>query len=337
MSVIDPRYSMPFDPNAPVPRVVNERSNELDRNAFLNLLMTQLRHQDPLNPMDDRDFIAQLAQFSALEQMQSLNSTFNRTQAFGMIGKHVMAITHNPVTGTPLEIAGRVDSVQIRAGEPWLVIPREGGGEPDIVRASDVQMAADDSLALTLTLLNNINNNLNSSGVISQSLAMVGRYVQAIGGEPLQFVEGRVEFIDFTGQFPMLAIGNERVPVGEVVVIGNDEPMIIGRYIGLFDNAGNAIAPGGNIQGIRIDGDNAYATIGGIHHRIDRINFITEAINLLRSGEVVEYNGNAAVVENVFIRSGQIWVGLRMQDSGDLEMMTYAAFAGIRTDDEDED
>ncbi|NLW39409.1 MAG: hypothetical protein GXY96_00565 [Tissierellia bacterium] len=43
--------------------------------AFLRLLTTQLANQDPLNPMEDREFIAQLAQFSALEQMQNLNKT----------------------------------------------------------------------------------------------------------------------------------------------------------------------------------------------------------------------------------------------------------------------
>lgn len=47
--------------------------NDLDKNAFLHLLTTQLANQDPLNPMDDREFIAQLAQFSSLEQMNNLN------------------------------------------------------------------------------------------------------------------------------------------------------------------------------------------------------------------------------------------------------------------------
>jgi flagellar basal-body rod modification protein FlgD len=51
----------------------DKKSNDLDKDAFLRLLTTQLSHQDPLNPMEDREFIAQLAQFSALEQMQNLN------------------------------------------------------------------------------------------------------------------------------------------------------------------------------------------------------------------------------------------------------------------------
>jgi flagellar basal-body rod modification protein FlgD len=49
--------------------------NDLDKDAFLRLLTTQLANQDPLNPMEDREFIAQLAQFSSLEQMQTLNKT----------------------------------------------------------------------------------------------------------------------------------------------------------------------------------------------------------------------------------------------------------------------
>lgn len=52
---------------------------DLDKNAFLRLLTVQLSNQDPLNPMEDREFIAQLAQFSALEQMQNLNTTIRVT------------------------------------------------------------------------------------------------------------------------------------------------------------------------------------------------------------------------------------------------------------------
>lgn len=52
-------------------------SNDLDKNAFLRLLTIQLSNQDPLNPMEDREFIAQLAQFSTLEQIQNLNTTIS--------------------------------------------------------------------------------------------------------------------------------------------------------------------------------------------------------------------------------------------------------------------
>lgn len=51
------------------------RKNDLDKDAFLRLLTTQLANQDPLNPVEDKEFIAQLAQFSSLEQMQNLNKT----------------------------------------------------------------------------------------------------------------------------------------------------------------------------------------------------------------------------------------------------------------------
>ena len=52
---------------------INSAKNDLDKDAFLRLLTTQLANQDPLNPIEDREFIAQLAQFSSLEQMQNLN------------------------------------------------------------------------------------------------------------------------------------------------------------------------------------------------------------------------------------------------------------------------
>ncbi len=49
---------------------------ELGKDEFLTLLVTQMQNQDPLNPMDNTEMIAQLAQFSSLEQMQNLNESF---------------------------------------------------------------------------------------------------------------------------------------------------------------------------------------------------------------------------------------------------------------------
>jgi flagellar basal-body rod modification protein FlgD len=53
------------------------RSKTLGQDQFLALLVTQLQHQDPTQPMDDMQFIAQLAQFSSLEQMQQMNTTLS--------------------------------------------------------------------------------------------------------------------------------------------------------------------------------------------------------------------------------------------------------------------
>ena len=76
--------------------------DELGKDAFLQLLVTQMSNQDPLEPMDNSAMMAQLAQFSALEQMQNLNDQFtnfsgnvdqlNYVTAQGLIGRYVQGI-----------------------------------------------------------------------------------------------------------------------------------------------------------------------------------------------------------------------------------------------------
>jgi flagellar basal-body rod modification protein FlgD len=58
-----------------------QADDSLGRSAFLNLLVTQLQHQDPTQPQADGEFLAQLAQFSALEQLQQMNQRLAALEA----------------------------------------------------------------------------------------------------------------------------------------------------------------------------------------------------------------------------------------------------------------
>jgi len=83
-----------------------QRDQELGKDDFLMLLLAQLKHQDPLSPLDNQEFIAQLAQFNTLEEMINLNQQFGDMLQFQelsyastLIGKTVTAIVNDPVYG----------------------------------------------------------------------------------------------------------------------------------------------------------------------------------------------------------------------------------------------
>ncbi|MDD4569157.1 MAG: flagellar hook capping FlgD N-terminal domain-containing protein [Tepidanaerobacteraceae bacterium] len=67
-------------------------TTNLNKDDFLKLLVTQLRYQNPLEPMDNKEYIAQLAQFSSLEQMQNLNMQIANLSAISTIGKTAKAV-----------------------------------------------------------------------------------------------------------------------------------------------------------------------------------------------------------------------------------------------------
>lgn len=99
--------------------------NNLGKDDFLKLLITQLQYQDPLSPMEDTDFIAQIAQFSSLEQMQNLNSSFSYSMGFSLMGKYISAIVSDEETGEIRFVEGEVSSVRSQSGEVYLVVDGE--------------------------------------------------------------------------------------------------------------------------------------------------------------------------------------------------------------------
>ncbi|HOP64888.1 MAG TPA: flagellar hook capping FlgD N-terminal domain-containing protein [Spirochaetota bacterium] len=102
--------------------------NNLGKESFLKLLVTELRHQDPTKPMEDKEFIAQMAQFSTLEQMSNMNKEIKNLlgssrayEAYGILGKEVDTFD----TVKKVRVSGVVSSVFYKGDEVMLRIGAE--------------------------------------------------------------------------------------------------------------------------------------------------------------------------------------------------------------------
>ena len=101
-------------------------SHELGKDDFLKLLITQLSHQDPTKPTDNTQMIAQMAQFSSLEQMTNMNQEFSKmnqmlvsAQGVNTIGKTVdIAIGDTSTTGV-VEAVTYGQDPQVRVGNMY--------------------------------------------------------------------------------------------------------------------------------------------------------------------------------------------------------------------------
>ena len=92
----------------------------MDTYQFLRLLIVELTTQNPMDPVKDRDFLAQMAQLNTAQQMERIGSLFTTFQATELIGREVEAVLP---TGTTLK--GKVESVQMSAGRVYLSVNGE--------------------------------------------------------------------------------------------------------------------------------------------------------------------------------------------------------------------
>ena len=106
----------------------NLQASSLGMEDFLKILLTQLTYQDPLKPMDNQEFMAQMAQFTSLEQTQQLNNKIETLitnqaalQSVGLIGKTVDV---NTPTGA---VTGMVSALSLSGDAPLLTVRTAAG------------------------------------------------------------------------------------------------------------------------------------------------------------------------------------------------------------------
>ena len=197
---------------------INDSSNILGKDDFLTLLIAQLGAQDPLDPLSGQDFSAQLAQFSALEQMTNMNATLenliiveiasSNAATIGLIGKLV------DVEGNSFEYTGEGSvnlnySLDQNADSVTVQIFDSGG---NLVTTLDGQTETGNHLIAW--------DGLNSSGEASASGAYTFEVTALdFDGDALSvetFTTGLVTDVLFeeTGAFAL--VNGEKIPVGEI-------------------------------------------------------------------------------------------------------------------------
>lgn len=112
----------------------------LDFQSLLKIILTQLTYQDPLKPVDNFQFVSQLAQFSQLQQSQTLNDQITSllsaqaaTQATGLLGRTVDLATNGGTT-----ISGKVTAVSFSSGQPRVTIETADGQTIGGISIADV-------------------------------------------------------------------------------------------------------------------------------------------------------------------------------------------------------
>jgi flagellar basal-body rod modification protein FlgD len=193
-----------------------------EKEQFLNLLVAQLKYQDPMNPMKGTEFTAQLAQFSSLEQLfevntnldnvQSAQEAFNQLQMTQYIGKNVMTrgdsltLSQGDISSAQFNVTQKADSGSLSIYEPF----------GSLVRILDIGQTNAGTYPVTWDG-RDINGNLMADGEYTFQANFYdvdGDYVPSHTYE-----KGMVKGLRFETGKPLLDLGDAQVPVDDVVQI----------------------------------------------------------------------------------------------------------------------
>jgi flagellar basal-body rod modification protein FlgD len=201
-------------------------TNQLDRDAFLNLLVTQLQNQDPLNPTDSTEFTAQLAQFSSLEQLGNVNdnlkqlqnfqASINNSQAVSLIGKEITASGNslNYVDGQPAGCEFRLE------GSASVAVVSIYDHTGQFVRSFENHNLAAGQHTL---YWDGADQNGYPAAAGNYTFEVLAADADGRNIETTTFFNGRVNKVFFENNTTYLIAGEQRVALGDIIEVGVTE------------------------------------------------------------------------------------------------------------------
>jgi len=190
--------------------------NTLGQDAFMTMLIAELKNQDPLNPMEGKDFAAQLAQFSSLQQLSNLNTTmgnipsylqaFSNAQMAGIIGKEATA------SGDTVTVSGSATNI-------FFSLPADIAGGTLKIYNSAGSLVGSEDLGKLKSGINSITWNTGSvsPGNYTYELTAVDKNGNPVNAEKL--ISGTVTGVTFKGDTAYLTINGQEVAFSNIISI----------------------------------------------------------------------------------------------------------------------
>lgn len=126
----------------------------MDKDAFLQLLVAQMKYQDPLEPTSNTEFVSQYAQFSQVEQLQNMAGSMDLQRASQLVGQEVRVKTTS-TSGDTNYVEGKVDYVAYENGKAYLSIDGKLYSMDDLDTIADAEYLEAYNLALDWVLAMN--------------------------------------------------------------------------------------------------------------------------------------------------------------------------------------
>lgn len=200
--------------SASIKKANTKPGGNMGKDAFMKLLVTQMKYQDPLNPMDNTAYLSQLAQFTSLEQMQNLNDNFEGFSAQSLIGKYGYAYYTDEKSGETSKIEGVISRIAHQDGKSYAVL------DDKQVLASDIKIVEDAVAPQEVAKVQQMQ--------AGNAFSLIDKYVYGKkydeNNKKYSEVEGIVTEVRLGGGKFYLKIGDQEVELGRITKVVNQKP-----------------------------------------------------------------------------------------------------------------